>query len=112
MLMESAIEEEKISLEREIEMLKTAGNKYMESAARLKELSNDADAKFSVSVELIKDVLQNLTVDTAAIAQWLREGGDMLVRPSTYVFKTLLTEDLTDHVMLFPGRSPSGGKLI
>ncbi|KAH1288526.1 hypothetical protein KXW98_007795, partial [Aspergillus fumigatus] len=41
------IEEEKISLEREIEMLKTAGNKYMESAARLKELSNDADAKFS-----------------------------------------------------------------
>ncbi|KAH2154333.1 hypothetical protein KXV27_007639 [Aspergillus fumigatus] len=106
------IEEEKISLEREIEMLKTAGNKYMESAARLKELSNDADAKFSVSVELIKDVLQNLTVDTAAIAQWLREGGDMLVRPSTYVFKTLLTEDLTDHVMLFPGRSPSGGKLI
>ncbi|KAM0108260.1 hypothetical protein ACP6JB_006166 [Aspergillus fumigatus] len=73
------IEEEKISLEREIEMLKTAGNKYMESAARLKELSNDADAKFSVSVELIKDVLQNLTVDTAAIAQWLREGGDMLV---------------------------------
>ncbi|KAH3221799.1 hypothetical protein KXV86_007483 [Aspergillus fumigatus] len=106
------IEEEKISLERELEMLKTAGNKYMESAARLKELSNDADAKFSVSVELIKDVLQNLTVDTAAIAQWLREGGDMLVRPSTYVFKTLLTEDLTDHVMLFPGRSPSGGKLI
>ncbi|KAH3107821.1 hypothetical protein KXW41_006499, partial [Aspergillus fumigatus] len=75
------IEEEKISLEREIEMLKTAGNKYMESAARLKELSNDADAKFSVSVELIKDVLQNLTVDTAAIAQWLREGGDMLAVP-------------------------------
>ncbi|KAH2542657.1 hypothetical protein KXW12_007884 [Aspergillus fumigatus] len=75
------IEEEKISLERELEMLKTAGNKYMESAARLKELSNDADAKFSVSVELIKDVLQNLTVDTAAIAQWLREGGDMLAVP-------------------------------
>ncbi|KAB8273758.1 hypothetical protein BDV30DRAFT_210044 [Aspergillus minisclerotigenes] len=76
------VEEEKISLEKEIETLKRANNIYTESTARLKELSNAADFKFSVSVELIKDVLKNLTVDTEAIARWLKDGGDALAVPT------------------------------